>query len=107
MPIYKILRGVKSLVYKRYNIPDAFGYPAIKNSQGKWVSSSASQPIVFIDNLEETVLQIDDALDGNDFKEFAKSLGEYHYIPAGKYIPCLLNEKIMLISKNFLQTIIS
>ncbi len=104
MPIYSVLRNIKSLSHKAYNVPDPYGYPVTKNSQGKWVSS-ARQPIMFIDNLKETVLQIDKALDKNDFKEFSKSLGNYHYILAESYIPCLLDEKVMLISKNFLQPI--
>jgi len=105
MPIYNILRNINSTAHKKYNVPDPFGYLATKNSQGKWISS-ARQPIVFIDNSEETVLQIDEALDGNDFKEFANSLRDYHYILDGSYIPCLLDEKVILISKNFLQPIL-
>lgn len=105
MLLYNILRNLKSSAHKVYNVPDPFGYLATKNPQGHWVSS-AKHPIVFIDNSEETVLQIDEALDGNDFKEFANSLGDYHYIPDGSYIPCLLDEKVILISKNFLQPIL-
>jgi len=92
--------------YKKYNIPSPFGYLVTKNSEGKWIPSG--QPLVFIDNSQDTALQVDEVLNRNDFKEFVANMerDSAHYAwQAESFIPCLFNERIMLIAKNFLQPV--
>ena len=117
MTIYSI----RQLNKRRYNIPNPFGYLAKKNSKGHWVSICYdeqtntnlgnksvlhSNEYVNIDNVEDVVLQIDNELGAEQLKEFEASImGKY--IPSGNYVPCLWDEKIMLIKTEFLTPVIA
>lgn len=114
--IYSIIGSNKAASYKRYNIPSPFGYLAKKSSKGNWISicfdekaglnlanqNQSLNEYINISDIDDVAIQIDEELDLEQFKEFEASIMGKH-IPSGKYVPCLLDEKIVIVRKEFLQ----
>jgi hypothetical protein len=114
--IYSIIGSNKATSYKRYNIPSPFGYLAKKSSKGYWISvcfdekaglnlanrDSSLSEYINISNVNDLAIQIDEELSLEQMKEFEASIMGKH-IPSGKYVPCLLDERIVILRKEFLQ----
>ncbi len=111
----KKLYSVRKLNKKNpYAVPAPYGFLVKKTETGHWASicydeitglnSKESRPdLVFIES-NSVAMQLEDTIDDAELDEFSKTV-KNKYVPNGKYIPCLIDEKVLLIKEEFLNPI--
>lgn len=112
--LFKIRRTGR---FHPFDVAAPYGFLVKKTEKGQWASIcyDESSNVNTRDNqpdLEEysfiepnsVVLQVEDSIRGKDLEHFSNTiLGKY--IPDGNYVPCLLDERLMLIKAEFLKPI--
>ena len=110
--LFKIRRSSR---HHPFDVPAPYGFLVKKMEIGGWasvcydersgVNKREAEP-----DLEEysflepnsVVLQLDESVIGKDLESFSKTV-KGKYVPDGNYIPCLLDERLLLIKAEFLK----
>lgn len=99
---------------KTYAVPAPYGFLIKKTDNGTWTSACYDersqtnirdirpdiQEYIFLEP-NTIVMQLDDIIAGGSLEAFSQTI-KNKYIPGGSYIPCLLDERLMLIKEDFL-----
>lgn len=110
--LYKIKRSTR---YHPFDVPAPYGFLIKKIEHIGWASVcyddlNQINKREYYPELEEyiflepnsVVLQLDETVNGKELERFSKTV-KGKYVPDGNYIPCLLDERIMLIKSEFLK----
>lgn len=110
--LFKIKRSTR---YHPFDVPAPYGFLVKKTETGEWASICYDEMAGI--NLRDTqpeleeysflepnsiVLQLEDNVIGKSLERFSKTV-KGKYVPEGNYIPCLLDERLLLIKAEFLK----
>jgi len=112
--LFKIRRANR---FHPFDVPAPYGFLVKKTEKGEWASicydeNAGINKREIEPDLEEysflepnsVVLQLEESVIGKDLECFSKTV-KGKYVPDGNYIPCLLNERLLLIKAEFLKPI--
>lgn len=110
--LFKIRRANR---YHPFDVPAPYGFLVKKTESGEWASVCYDETAGYNKremepDLEEysflepnsVVLQLEESVIGKDLERFSKTV-KGKYVPEGNYVPCLLDERLMLIKAEFLK----
>lgn len=114
----KKLYSIRKLSKKNpYAVPAPYGFLVKKTEKGQWASICYDEDTgvnaryknpelieyIFLES-NTIAMQLDEMMNSFELEAFSKTV-KNRYVPGGNYIPCLIDEKVMLIKEEFLNPI--